>query len=85
MPLLERRLTVVLFDHMGSRRPDPSSWSERRHSTIDGCAEDVLGPFVPARIPGSGLITPNATRRCPGLATLAETAAATASFAGAGL
>ena len=85
MPLLERPLTVVLFDHVGSRRPDPSSWSERRHSTIDGRAEGVLEPFVPARIPGSGPTTPNAARGCPRLATPAETAATTASFAGAGL
>ncbi|MET9902916.1 hypothetical protein [Streptomyces sp. NPDC006446] len=85
MPLLERRLAVALFDHVGSWRRDPSSWSERRHSTIDGRDGGVLEPFVPARIPGSGLTTPNATRGCPRLATPQETAATTAPFAGAGL
>ncbi|MFD9464877.1 hypothetical protein [Streptomyces sp. NPDC060027] len=85
MPLLERDLTVALLDHVGSWRPDLSSWRQRRHPTIDGCPEDVLEPFVPARIPGSGLITPNAARHCQRLAAPEETAAAIAALPGAGL
>ena len=42
VPLLEPDFTVVLFDHVGAGRSDPASWSERRCSTIDGHAEDVL-------------------------------------------
>ncbi len=42
MPELSRTHRVVLFDHVGSGRADPSAWSEARYATLDGYAEDVL-------------------------------------------
>jgi sigma-B regulation protein RsbQ len=52
------------------------------------CSKDALAPpevgaFVQARIPGSRLITLNATGHCPQLAAPEETAAAISAFAGA--
>lgn len=53
------------------------------------CSSDVLAPrevgaFVQAQIPGSRLVTLNATGHCPQLAAPEETATAIASFAGPG-
>ncbi|MFK8906920.1 alpha/beta fold hydrolase [Streptomyces sp. YS-3] len=49
----------------------------------DAIAPPEVGAFVQARIPGSRLITLNATGHCPQLAAPEETAAAIAAFAGA--
>jgi len=53
------------------------------------CSSDAIAPpevgiFVQSQIPGSQLVTLNATGHCPQLAAPEETAAAIASFAGAG-
>ncbi|MFD7116593.1 alpha/beta fold hydrolase [Streptomyces sp. NPDC059922] len=53
------------------------------------CSSDAIAPpevglFVQSRIPGSQLVTLNATGHCPQLAAPEETAAAIAAFAGAG-
>lgn len=48
----------------------------------DAIAPPEVGAFVQARIPGSRLITLNATGYCPQLAAPEETAAAIAAFAG---
>ncbi|MFE9782077.1 alpha/beta fold hydrolase [Streptomyces sp. NPDC005775] len=53
-PRLEEHFRVVLFDHVGAGRSDPSAWDPKRYSTLDGYAEDViemcrelgLGPVV---------------------------------------
>ncbi|MEU1472798.1 alpha/beta hydrolase [Streptomyces sp. NPDC005761] len=53
-PRLEERFRVVLFDHVGAGRSDPSAWDPERYSTLDGYADDViemcreldLGPVV---------------------------------------
>ncbi|MFE7775168.1 alpha/beta fold hydrolase [Streptomyces sp. NPDC057445] len=50
----------------------------------DAIAPPEVGAFVQSQIPGSGLVTLNATGHCPQLAAPEETAAAIASFAGAG-
>ncbi|MFD3546951.1 alpha/beta fold hydrolase [Streptomyces sp. NPDC058655] len=50
----------------------------------DAIAPPEVGAFVHAQIPGSRLITLNATGHCPQLAAPEETAAAIAAFAGAG-
>jgi sigma-B regulation protein RsbQ len=42
VPALARDFKVVLFDHVGSGRADPSAWSEERYATLDGYAGDVL-------------------------------------------
>ncbi|MEU9026574.1 alpha/beta hydrolase [Streptomyces sp. NPDC048383] len=42
LPDLERDHTVVLFDHVGAGRSDPSAWSRERYSAMDGYVEDVL-------------------------------------------
>ncbi|MFE4911089.1 alpha/beta fold hydrolase [Streptomyces sp. NPDC056652] len=52
------------------------------------CSSDAIAPpevglFVQSRIPGSQLVTLNATGHCPQLAAPEETAAAIAAFAGA--
>ena len=39
---LAERCTVVVFDHAGAGRADPSAWSPERHSTLDGYADDVV-------------------------------------------
>lgn len=49
----------------------------------DAIAPPEVGAFVHARIPGSRLVTLNATGHCPQLAAPEETAAAIADFAGA--
>lgn len=41
-PALVKDFTVVLFDHVGAGRSDPSAWREERYSALDGYAEDVL-------------------------------------------
>ncbi|WP_053133483.1 alpha/beta fold hydrolase [Streptomyces ambofaciens] len=42
VPVLEPDFWVVLFDHVGAGRSDPSAWSEERYAGLDGHAEDVL-------------------------------------------
>ncbi|WNV86341.1 alpha/beta hydrolase [Umezawaea sp. Da 62-37] len=42
VPALAERFRVVLFDHVGAGGSDLSAWSERRYSTLDGYAADVL-------------------------------------------
>ncbi len=49
----------------------------------DAIAPPEVGAFVQAQIPGSQLVTLNATGHCPQLAAPKETAAAIAAFAGA--
>jgi sigma-B regulation protein RsbQ len=39
---LAERCTVVVFDHAGTGRADPSAWSPDRHRTLDGYADDVV-------------------------------------------
>ncbi len=41
-PALAVSHRVVLFDYVGSGRADPSAWDERRYSSLDGYAQDVL-------------------------------------------
>ncbi|MFF3323565.1 alpha/beta fold hydrolase [Streptomyces sp. NPDC002889] len=50
----------------------------------DAIAPPEVGAFVQAEIPGSRLVTLNATGHCPQLAAPEETAAAIAAFAGGG-
>ncbi|MFE8974877.1 alpha/beta fold hydrolase [Streptomyces cyaneofuscatus] len=42
VPTLADSYRVVLFDYVGSGRADPSAWDERRYSSLDGYAQDVL-------------------------------------------
>lgn len=42
VPTLAESYRVVLFDYVGSGRADPSAWDERRYSSLDGYAQDVL-------------------------------------------
>ncbi|MFD4019955.1 alpha/beta fold hydrolase [Streptomyces sindenensis] len=42
-PALAEHFRVVLFDHVGAGRSDPSAWSPERYSTLDGYAQDVIG------------------------------------------
>jgi sigma-B regulation protein RsbQ len=54
VPELARHARVVLFDHVGAGRSDMSAWSEQRHGSLRGYADDVveilreldLGPVV---------------------------------------
>ena len=41
-PALGDTYRVVLFDHVGSGRADPSAWDPDRYSTLAGYADDVL-------------------------------------------
>lgn len=41
-PTLGDTYRVVLFDHVGSGRADPSAWDPDRYSTLSGYADDVL-------------------------------------------
>ncbi|MDX3606821.1 MULTISPECIES: alpha/beta fold hydrolase [Streptomyces] len=41
-PELAESHRLVLFDYVGSGRADPSAWDERRYSSLDGYAQDVL-------------------------------------------
>ncbi|MFD6277894.1 alpha/beta fold hydrolase [Streptomyces sp. NPDC060209] len=42
VPMLVEDFRVVLFDYVGSGRADPSAWDERRYSSLEGYAQDVL-------------------------------------------
>lgn len=42
LPTLAAEFRVVLFDYVGSGRADPSAWDERRYSSLEGYAADVL-------------------------------------------
>jgi sigma-B regulation protein RsbQ len=42
VPALVRDHRVVLFDYVGSGRSDPSAFDERRYSSLDGYAADVI-------------------------------------------
>jgi sigma-B regulation protein RsbQ len=39
---LADRFRIVLFDHVGAGRSDPSAWNAERYSMLAGYAEDVL-------------------------------------------
>ncbi|OXY95072.1 MULTISPECIES: alpha/beta fold hydrolase [Streptomyces] len=41
-PTLAKSYRMVLFDYVGSGRADPSAWDERRYSSLEGYAQDVL-------------------------------------------
>ncbi len=57
--------------------------SEVAQCSSNDLAPPEVGAFVHAHVPGSQLVTLNATGHCPQLAAPQETAAAIASFAGA--
>ncbi|MFG2323525.1 alpha/beta fold hydrolase [Streptomyces sp. NPDC048568] len=42
LPTLAERYRVVLFDYVGSGRADPTAWDERRYTSLEGYALDVL-------------------------------------------
>ncbi|MCD9901478.1 alpha/beta hydrolase [Streptomyces sp. MT29] len=42
VPTLAEYYQLVLFDYVGSGRATPSAWDERRYSSLDGYARDVL-------------------------------------------
>ncbi|MDQ0792440.1 alpha/beta fold hydrolase [Streptomyces sp. B1I3] len=53
VPLLEDRMRVVLFDHVGAGRSDPSAWDPEKYSTVEGYARDVAAvchEFAPAPV-----------------------------------
>ncbi|WP_030547199.1 alpha/beta fold hydrolase [Streptomyces albus] len=41
-PRVAEHCRVVLFDYVGAGKSDPAAWSEKRYSSLDGYAEDVL-------------------------------------------
>jgi sigma-B regulation protein RsbQ len=41
-PGMAEDFRVVLFDHVGSGRAEPSAWQPERYATLDGYVEDIL-------------------------------------------
>src|SRR5689334_8907565 len=42
VPAFEQDYRIVLFDYVGSGRSDLSAYNERRYSSLDGYAQDVI-------------------------------------------
>jgi sigma-B regulation protein RsbQ len=40
--LLEDRYRIVVFDHVGSGKADPSAWDPHRYARLDSYADDIL-------------------------------------------
>ena len=41
-PALAADFRIVLFDHVGSGRAEPSAWQPERYATLDGYTDDIL-------------------------------------------
>jgi sigma-B regulation protein RsbQ len=41
-PAFEKTHRVILFDHVGSGRADPSAWNKKKYGSLQGYADDVL-------------------------------------------
>ena len=41
-PVLARQFKIVQFDHVGTGKSDLTAWSEKRYSSLDAYAEDML-------------------------------------------
>jgi sigma-B regulation protein RsbQ len=42
VPALAADFRMVLFDHVGSGRAEPSAWQPERYATLDGYVDDIL-------------------------------------------
>ncbi len=74
-PAFEDRFRTLLFDHAGSGQADPSAYDVKRHSSLEGYADDVIAVAQEAGVEGgvfvghsvSAIIGILATKRAPEL------------------
>jgi sigma-B regulation protein RsbQ len=73
-PAFEEDFRVVVFDHAGAGASDPEAYDERRHSSLEGYARDVLEICAALEVTGGVFVGHSVSSMIGALAALAEPA-----------